>query len=269
MLPRAGIIHSLSRDLTAKYTFNTGYLRPNAAYSKSGGKFYRSPSKTIEDVNVVDRSEQARSHDVQLALTKGRNYLVGTWFYMAVDNFISWETKLDLGYRNMGAAYSRGMEVEGRYFVTSSLALTGNYSLAHGYLRTIPTGLDINGVSQRLDGALTNANREWLNYPKQIWNAGADFIIQDRHSINANLRGWHQMEIVAPFNAANAGQYDRLSGRLYLDTTYVAKEVVPHLDFKLTGMNLFGNTDPVGMAINNGVYHPRGRSLGFQLSARY
>ena len=50
-LPRAGIIHSVSPSLTAKYVFNTGYLRPNAAYSKSGGKFYRAPSKTIEDVN--------------------------------------------------------------------------------------------------------------------------------------------------------------------------------------------------------------------------
>ena len=47
ILPRAGIIHSLSPRLTAKYVFNTGYLRPNAAYSKSGGKFYRAPSKTI------------------------------------------------------------------------------------------------------------------------------------------------------------------------------------------------------------------------------
>jgi len=63
LLPRAGIIHSLSSHVTAKYVFNTGYLRPNAAYSKSGGKFYRSPSKTIEDVNVVDRSEQVRGHD--------------------------------------------------------------------------------------------------------------------------------------------------------------------------------------------------------------
>jgi hypothetical protein len=33
--------------------------------------------------------------------------------------------------------------------------------------------------------------------------------------------------------------------------------------------NVLNNTDPVGMAINNGVYHPRGRNLGFQLSKRF
>src|ERR1041384_6540227 len=78
VLPRAGVIHSLTNHLTAKYAFNTGYLRPNAAYAKASGKFYRSPSKTIEDVNVVDRSEQVRSHDLQLSYSRGPNYIVGT-----------------------------------------------------------------------------------------------------------------------------------------------------------------------------------------------
>jgi outer membrane receptor protein involved in Fe transport len=144
-LPRAGIIHSISPNLTAKYVFNSGYLRPNAAYSKSGGKFYRAPSKTIETVNVVDKSEQVRSHDVQLTVADKRNYLIGTIFYMTVDNFISWETKLDLGYRDMGSAYSYGGELEARYFLGPEVALNANYSLARGYLRTIPTGVDVNG----------------------------------------------------------------------------------------------------------------------------
>ena len=54
----------------------------------------------------IDPSECGRT-TVQLTLAGAQgNYLVGTVFYMTVDNFISWETKLDLGYRNMGAAYS-------------------------------------------------------------------------------------------------------------------------------------------------------------------
>lgn len=265
MLPRAGIIHALSPSVVAKYVFNTGYLRPNAAYSKSGGKFYRSPSKTIETVNVVDRSEKVRSHDVQLSFARSGNYLVGTLFHMTVDNFISWETKLDLGYRNMGEAYSYGGEIEGRYFVHDSIALTGNYSLARGYLRAIPTGIDVNGVTQRLDGALTTPDREWLNYPAQMWNIGADFI-RHRQSLNTNLRGWHTMRIVAPFNAPNAGQYDELGGELYLDANYVVKELASGFDVRVSAMNLFDNTEPIGMVVNNGVFHPRGRSIGVQLS---
>jgi outer membrane receptor protein involved in Fe transport len=188
---------------------------------------------------------------------------------MSIDNFISWETKLDLGYRDMGAAYSYGAEVEGRRFLTDNIALTGNYSLARGYLRTIPTGVDVNGVTQRLDGALTNANREWLNYPMHMWNIGADVIMRARQSVNVNARGWNKMKIVSPFDAPNPGGYAELSGEVYVDASYQAKDVLPHFDFRASMTNLFDDTEPVGMVINNGVFHPRGRSLGFQLSTRF
>jgi outer membrane receptor protein involved in Fe transport len=269
ILPRAGIIHSITNRLTAKYVFNTGYLRPNAAYSKSGGKFYRAPSKTIEDVNVVDRSEQVRSHDLQFTFAGARNYLVGTLFYMTVDNFISWETKLDLGYRDMGAAYSYGGETEGRYFLSERVALTGNYSLARGYLRKIPSGVDVNGVTQLLDGALTNANREWLNYPMHVWNAGADVIFGAHQSLNVNVHGWNKMKIVEPFTAPNPGGYGELSGAAYLDASYLAKDVFGHFDLRVSALNLFDNMDAVGMVVNNGVFHPRGRNIGLQLSKRF
>jgi outer membrane receptor protein involved in Fe transport len=269
VLPRAGIIHSFSGNLTTKYVFNTGYLRPNAAYSKSGGKFYRSPSKTIEDVNVVDRSEQVRAHDLQLTYARGRHYVVATAFAMAVDNFISWETKLDLGYRNMGKATTTGVELEARYFLTDDVAVSSNYSLARGRLKTLPSAPDINGVVQRLDGALTDANREWLNYPTHMWNVGVDMVVSERSSLNANLRGWNHMRIVAPFTSANAFGYDVLGGEAYLDVTWLRKDLFPGTHLRLFGMNLIDNTEPVGMVINNGVYHPRGRSLGFQISQTF
>ena len=66
---------------------------------------------------------------------------------MTVDDIISWETKLDLGYRDMGAAYSHGGKLEARYVLGPNVALSGNYSLARAYLRTIPIGVDVNGVS--------------------------------------------------------------------------------------------------------------------------
>jgi outer membrane cobalamin receptor len=269
VLPRAGVIHSFSDGVTAKYVFNTGYLRPNAAYSKSGGKFYRSPSKTIEDVNVVDRSEQVRAHDVQLTYAWDRHYVVATAFAMAVDNFISWETKLDLGYRNMGKASSAGAELEARYFINDGVALSGNYSFARGRLASLPSAADINGVQQRLDGAVTDADRRWLNYPSHLWNIGVDVMTGDRSSLNANLRGWNRMRIVAPFTSPNAFGYDDLGGETYLDLTWLRKNVLPGTHVRVFGMNLLDNTAPVGMVINNGVYHPRGRSLGVQLSQSF
>ena len=63
--------------------------------------------------------------------------------------------------------------------------------------------------------------------------------------------------------------YDSLGGEAYLDTTYVAKDVFAHVDLTLFANNLLDNTDAVGMVVNNGVYHPRGRNLGFQVSKRF
>jgi outer membrane receptor protein involved in Fe transport len=188
---------------------------------------------------------------------------------MAVDNFISWETKLDLGYRNMGKASTKGVEVEARYFLTDDVALSGNYSLARGRLKTLPSAPDINGVVQQLDGAVTDADRRWLNYPSHLWNVGVDVMMGERSSLNANLRGWNDMRIVAPFTSPNAFGYDALGGETYLSVTWLRKYILPGAHLRLFGTNLLDNTDPVGMVINNGVYHPRGRGLGFQISQTF
>jgi len=136
-------------------------------------------------------------------------------------------------------------------------------------LQSIPSAPDINGVVQRLDGALTDADRRWLNYPAHTWNVGVDVMMGDRSSLNANLRGWNDMRIVAPFTSPNAFGYDTLRGETYLDVTWLRKNVLPGTHARVFGMNLLDNTDPIGMVINNGVYHPRGRSLGFQLSQTF
>jgi hypothetical protein len=77
------------------------------------------------------------------------------------------------------------------------------------------------------------------------------------------------MRIVAPFTSPNAFGYDKLGGEAYLDVTWLRKNVLPGMHVRVFGMNLLDNTDAVGMVINNGVYHPRGRSLGFQLSQTF
>jgi hypothetical protein len=129
--------------------------------------------------------------------------------------------------------------------------------------------VDITGVPQLLDGAVTNADREWLNYPAHMWNAGADVILSGRHTLNTNVRGWHQMRIVAPFTSANAFGYDTLGGEIYLDANLLTKDLLPGADVRISAMNMLDNTGAVGMVINNGVFHPRGRSLGIQLTKRF
>jgi hypothetical protein len=56
---------------------------------------------------------------------------------------------------------------------------------------------------------------------------------------------------------------------VYVDLNYVAKNAIANLDLSLFVTNLFDNADPIGLVVNNGVFHPRGRGLGFHLSKRF
>ena len=98
---------------------------------------------------------------------------------------------------------------------------------------------------------------------------GADVVLREHHSINANVRGWDKMKIVQPFTAPNPGSYGELSGEWYADASYLARDVIANFDFRLSVMNLFNHTDAVGMVVNNGVFNPRGRNVGVQLSKRF
>ncbi len=268
-LPRGGIILGLTDTVTIKYVGNTGYLRPNAAASKTGGEFFRSPSKTIETISNVDRSEEVISHDVQISWNKGKSFVAGTGFFMEIENFVSWETKLDLGYRNLGTARSYGFELEGRFSLLENLALNCNYSIVKSKLDSIPSGTDINGTTQPLDGAVTDDERNWLNYPTHIWNVGFNLILLDRHSVNLNLRGWHDMRIVEPYTSPTPSSYGDLSGEIYLDLTYGIQDLWKHFDLQIFGTNLLNNTEPIGLAINNGVYHPRGMNIGGKATYKF
>jgi hypothetical protein len=58
-------------------------------------------------------------------------------------------------------------------------------------------------------------------------------------------------------------------GEWYFDASYLARDVLANFDLRLSVMNLLDNAQPIGMVVNNGVFHPRGRNAGVQLSKRF
>lgn len=268
LLPRTGFIQKLGGDWTGKYIYNTGYLRPNAAYSKVEGKFFRSASNTIEDVKAVTESQQVQSHDAQLIYRTDNTYFAATAFYMEIANFISWETKLDMGYYNMGDASSYGVELEWKHRV-GKWAFNSNYSFAKATLHNIPTGVDHNGNPASLEGALTNDDKEWLNYPRHIINFGFDYLFTSEKALNLNIRSWHDMPYVKSFDDNDAGEYGTLAGEQYLDVAYRDSNLWNGGSMTVYVHNILDNSNEVGMAINNGTFHPMGRNIGLKLSQSF
>jgi len=257
-LPRFGLIQSLGANLTAKYVYNSGYLRPNAVYSKTSGIIVDATRGPNQDILLVDESEKIQNHEVQLYWKKGKNHLAANVFYMLVDNYISFDANnLPQGYKNLGDATSYGLEVEGKYFIRDDVSLYANYSYAKAELD-----------DNQHQGALTNGEDETLNYPRHIYNVGCDWLMGDSSTLNVNLNGWRYMNIVKPLNPeGTGGEFGKLDGEVYVDVNFRTARILD-TDFDVTVfcMNLFNNTDEVGMIVNNGMWYPRGRNLGARLT---
>ncbi len=256
-LPRGGVIQSLTDALTAKYVYNSGYLRPNAVYSKSAGVIFDEIRGPSQGFLLVDQSETIQNHELQIYWKHNANYAGLNVFHMSVDNYISFDANnVPQGYKNLGDARSVGLEIETAYALRSDLLLSANYSLAQATLS--------NSTHQ---GALTNDDDETLNYPRHIYNAGLTWLPCTAGSVNLNVNGWRDMHIVNPLNAdGTGGAFGNLSGETYVDLQVNLPRLLGSpVDLAVFCTNVFNNTDAVGMIVNNGVWHPRGRNVGVAL----
>jgi outer membrane receptor protein involved in Fe transport len=259
-LPRTGIIQSLNDELTLKYVLNTGYLRPEAVYSKTVGVILDQTRGPDQGLLRVSKSEQIVDHDIQLRWERNRNYAAITGFYMDISNYISFDANnLPQGYKNLGDVTSNGVELEARQeIIGGKLTGYGNYSFARATLD-----------NNRNPNALTNSSNHVLNYPAHTWNVGADWFFNRLNSLNLNLNGWASMPVVIPITKPHAGETTTLSGEMYVDVSYRSSGIFHWpLDATLSVSNVFDNTDAVGMVVNNGYWYPRGRNFQIKVSYR-
>ena len=247
ILPRGGIIQSLSDSLTAKYVYNTGYYRPNLVYSKVN---FVSPSAQAK------KSEQIESHDVQLFWKQDKNYAAITLFYMNIDNFITYTERRDglsvtIGYQNVGDNSTKGVELEGKFALTDKLALLGNCSYARAKL-----------VGE-LTGTMANADNETLNYPHQTYNLGAEWLATEKSILNVYVNGFRDMPYLKQIGAYSYYGEEATANSAYLNLNYITRFIMKTpLEVALFMDNVLDNQDPVGLVATNGVYYPRGRNVG-------
>jgi outer membrane receptor protein involved in Fe transport len=259
-LPRGGVIQSLG-DLTAKYIVNTGYFRPELVSSKTLGVISDPTRGPTQNILRIDKSEQIISNDLQISWKSGKNYAALTAFYEDIKNYFSFDANNNpQGYKNMGDAYTKGVELEGKYETIPNLFINANYSLAIAKL--------VKSINR---GAQTNDQDEFLNYPQNLFNVGLDYLINDVNSVNLNVNGWSKMYIVLPITQADPAiteyQFSELKSEVYLDLAYNSKHILgTTLGLTVFVNNLLNNTDAVGLMVNNGVWYHMGRNIGATLS---
>ena len=63
------------------------------------------------------------------------------------------------------------------------------------------------------------------------------------------------------------GEYGELAGEMYLDVNYTTVRALGlPVNMSLFVNNALGNTEPVGMVVNNGIWYPRDTNLGFKVT---
>ncbi len=260
ILPRTGVIYSLTPELVGKYTYNTGYLRPNAVSSKTVGVIVDPSRGGAFDMTRVSQSESVQSHDLQFSYTGRKHYAALTFFYMNVDNFISFDANNNpQGYKNIGNANTQGIELESKHSLTDSIFVYENVSYAKG---------KIENPAHR--GALTDDEGATLNYPQLITNLGINLSLLKGHTLNLNQRLWTEMRYIKGRDEAlSTPTYGTLGPRVYVDLNYRIVDLLPRLDTNIFAFNVFDNQEKIGMVVNNGTYRPVGRTLGVKLSYNF
>ncbi len=261
VLPRGGVIHKLSDELTAKYVYNTGLLRPLVYYTKQ---------YSTADINRATKPEEVQSHDAQLYYAKGQNFAALTAYQMNLDNLIS----VNNGYVNFGRGQSYGAELEGKYFLSPEIDVYANYSYTKATVENVP--------GQQF--FIANAKDEVMNIPRHTFNVGTDYLFDllgGNHILNVHVNGWMDMPVIKPALAGSGqswlgdgsyGQwsYGSLPGEYYLDVSLSSRGILKSpVDLTLYVKNALDNTNPVGLMINNGYYYPAGRNAGVMLSVNF
>jgi outer membrane receptor protein involved in Fe transport len=260
-LPRGGIIHSLTPELTVKYVLNTGYLRPAAAYSKTSGVIVDPTRGPSQGILVVNKSEKVLSHDLQVYWRKNRAWAALTGYFMRINNYMSFDAiHTPQGYKNLGNANTRGVEAEGGIPWGERWSLYANYSFSFATL---------DEAAQQ--GAIANGSGQTLNYPHHLFNLGAVWTPSRCQSVNVHLNGWRDMNVMLPWARGDFEfQEGRLKGEMYLDANYDNSSLFDgRLTLSVFVTNILDNQHAVGMAVNNGFWFPRGRDVGGKVAWRW
>jgi len=175
VMPRAAVIYQLTDSLTAKYAYNTGYVRPPA--QKKFGALY----------GHVTKSEKIAEHDVQLMFYTKKTKSSLTLYDYKIDDYFTWfdERKYDVsgnwvsggvGHTNQGGAKGQGAEIDFKYILVSNFSVYLNYLYAKSVI-----------VAE--DGTESKINGE----PEHVYNIGSQWYITKNVALNLNINGYMNM----------------------------------------------------------------------------
>lgn len=279
VLPRFAAIWDIDANWTAKYMFNTGYVRPPV------GKSFLAQQPVTQDwfhgqVSVigVEESEEVQSHDVQLVFQNRRLRGSVTGYYTLFDNAFTFDGSIYnketdpvmLLYVNADTIKTYGLELDLNYKQNRIIDWYGNYSWTifseiEGF-----KGITEDGLAYDISGKyFATAGKALTQFPHHIWNLGCNLNVDayryiPRFTVNLHYRGWTDMRAE---NIKLPGTYQTLGPEHFVDFNLLFKDVYwKKLDVAFYVKNLFNNDKSRYMLPFSGYWSARRSTIGARLS---
>lgn len=247
IMPRGSVIYQFSDAFSAKYMYNTGYVRP-----QMGKSFAVAESKA----GSVKESEKIRSHDVAFSYNTAMTQFSIDGYYMTVYDLFKYDANMD-AHVNQGDVYSQGIEV---LFKQSFLAGKLVFDLNYGFSEA------------EKDDAFGNKQTYLQGFPKHVYAAGLTYAFTESIALNGNMTGWADLEMD---NARVTDWYATPTHPDKYDDDYVVNFNLrfmdffdEHLDVSLYVLNAFDKKARLQAleSWHSWWSYERGRSVGMKVS---
>lgn len=168
--PRAAAIYKLNDNLTAKYMYNTGYVRPTIAKSAELALFKK---------DSVNRSEKIRAHDIALIYNTGNTQLTAGAYQMIVHDRNRYDANVN-AHVDSGDLSTQGIELGLKNgLADGKVLLNFNYGYATAETK------DIDGTVETY----------FEGIPNHVYAAGIDYRISKRISWYTSINGWRDLKM--------------------------------------------------------------------------
>jgi outer membrane receptor protein involved in Fe transport len=250
IMPRGAVVYKFNDSWSAKYMYNTGYVRPQM------GKSY---AVALSKAGSVKESEKSRAHDVALIYNSEKTQLILDVFHMTVYDMYSYDAFADAQV-NTGDIFSKGFELSFKQsFLEGKLFCDLNYGYA----------------TVKKEDKFGNESTYYHGIPKHVYTAGLTYLFTDTISLNANVNGWLDLEmnnVPATSWYPTPAHPDNYSSDYLVDLNLrFANLLHGHLDLSLYVFNALDN-DARLQALDD--WHAwwsyaRGRSAGIKASWKF
>lgn len=250
VMPRGAAIYKFNDALSAKYMYNTGYVRPqmNKSFAvREGGE------------GSVIESEKIQSHDAALIYSTAKTQFSVDVFYMTIYDIYEYNAN-KRQHVNQGDIFTQGIELLFKQgFFDGRLVFDLNY----GY------------STADIEDATGSKSTYYQGIPNHVYAAGLTYMFTDKISLNGNVNGWANLEM----NNARATVWyaepthpDSYSGENYVDLNLRFMDLFDdHLNVSLYVKNALDNEGRLQALDSWHAWwsYARGRSVGIKASWKF